>query len=174
MRESKKNRKGNNVSDKRVRSNYKTKGNNINDSDKGGDSKIRERKYKDNKSIDTDKDTSKMEERKVMLDKLFQSDEYKPIRFRDIVSLLQVPKSSKHELREILDNLISQGKIILDDKGRYKTPEDSVKTGMFSGTQKGFGFVIIEGEAEDIFIPEVATKGAIHGDTVLISLSDEK
>lgn len=159
MRDEKKGKKRNIVNDS-----------NINDNSKVRYNKIRDKKSKDNKS----KDNRKMEERKIMLNEFFQSDEYKPMRFRDIVSMLQVPKSSKHELRIILDNMISQGKIILDDKGRYKTPGDSVKTGTFSGTQKGFGFVIIEGEPEDIFIPEVATKGAIHGDTVLISISDEK
>ncbi|CUH93249.1 ribonuclease R [Herbinix luporum] len=116
----------------------------------------------------------KIEERKKMLEEFFASEEYKPMRFRDIVSLLQVPKDSKHELKEILDSLISQGVIVLDDKGRYKIPGDNIKTGIFSATQRGFGFVILEGEAEDIFIPENATKGAVHGDKVRIMLSNER
>ncbi|NLL01056.1 MAG: ribonuclease R [Clostridiales bacterium] len=109
-----------------------------------------------------------------MLENFFSSSEYKPMRFRDIVAILQVPKGEKNELKELLDSLISQGKIFLDDKGRYKIPGDMIKTGTFSGTQKGFGFVVIEGEKEDIFIPENATKGAIHGDKVTIMLSSEK
>jgi ribonuclease R len=64
--------------------------------------------------------------------------------------------------------------IILDDKGRYRTPGDNIKTGIFSATQKGFGFVIIEGESEDIFIPENATKGAMHGDKVAIMINKER
>ena len=62
----------------------------------------------------------------------------------------------------------------MDHKGRYTRPGDFIKIGMFSGTQKGFGFVIIEGEAEDIFIPEAYTKGAMHGDKVSIMISNEK
>ncbi|NLJ95789.1 MAG: ribonuclease R [Clostridiales bacterium] len=142
------------------------------------DKKVKRKKKVNNHNKINDsymvKDSDKMEERKNMLEEFFASDEYKPMRFRDIVSLLQVPKSSKHELNKILDIMISQGKIIIDDKGRYKKPGDNVKRGTFSGTQKGFGFVIIEGEPEDIFIPELATKGAIHGDTVVISISEEK
>ena len=38
--------------------------------------------------------------------------------------------------------------------------------GVFEGNQAGFGFVVIEGEEDDIFIPEKHTNSAIHKDTV--------
>lgn len=117
---------------------------------------------------------NKRDDRVKMLQEFFGSSEYKPMRFRDIVAILQVPKDSKHELKEILDSLVNKGMIILDDKGRYRTPGDNIKTGIFSATQKGFGFVIIEGESEDIFIPENATKGAMHGDKVAIMINKER
>lgn len=117
---------------------------------------------------------NKRDDRVKMLQEFFGSSEYKPMRFRDIVAILQVPKGSKHELKEILDSLVNKGMIILDDKGRYRTPGDNIKTGNFSATQKGFGFVIIEGESEDIFIPENATKGAMHGDKVAIMINKER
>ena len=50
-----------------------------------------------------------------------------------------------------------------------KKPEPIIKEGTFSGTTRGFGFVIIEGE-EDIFVPERDTKGALHGDTVQVEI----
>jgi ribonuclease R len=114
-----------------------------------------------------------LEEKKVMLEELFASKEYKPMRFKDLVALLQVPKDSKHELKIVLDQLISKGKILVDGQGRYKNVGDDLKTGIFSGTQKGFGFVILEGEEEDIFIPSEATKGALHGDTVMVMIKKE-
>lgn len=117
---------------------------------------------------------NKRDDRVKMLQEFFGSSEYKPMRFRDIVAILQVPKGSKHELKEILDSLVNKGMIILDDKGRYRTLGDNIKTGNFSATQKGFGFVIIEGESEDIFIPENATKGAMHGDKVAIMINKER
>ena len=117
---------------------------------------------------------NKIEERKNMLREFFEDEKYKPMRYKDIVGLLQVPRESKHELKQVLDTLISEGFIVLDHKGRYTRPGDFIKIGMFSGTQKGFGFVIIEGEAEDIFIPEAYTKGAMHGDKVSIMISNEK
>lgn len=119
-------------------------------------------------------DNMKFEEKRKMLMEFFTDNEYKPMRFRDIAAILQVPKKSRDELRELLDSLVSQGSIFMDEKGRYQIPGDNVKTGIFSGTQKGFGFVIIEGEPEDIFIPETATNGAMHGDKVSVLITKEK
>lgn len=120
------------------------------------------------------KENNIIEEKKEMLQEFFRSEEYKPMRFKDIAGLLLVPKNSRRELNELLEILISQGEIILDEQGRYKSTGDNLKTGMFSGTLKGFGFVIIEGEPQDIFIPEVATKGAMHGDKVAIMINKEQ
>ena len=120
------------------------------------------------------KNKERMEEKRSMLDEFFSSEEYKPMRFKDIVSILQVPKEAKNDLKEILDLMISQGKIILDSKGRYRTPGDDIKIGVFSGTQKGFGFVILEGDEEDVYIHESATMGALHGDKVMIMIKEEQ
>lgn len=115
-----------------------------------------------------------LEEKKVMLEEFISSKEYKPMRFKDLIGILQVPRSAKHELKTALDQLISKGTVILDSQGRYRVPGDDVKPGIFSGTQRGFGFVTIEGEDQDIFIPGDATKGALHGDKVMITIKDEQ
>lgn len=120
------------------------------------------------------KDNDFLKEKKDMLEELFSSKEYKPLRFKDMVALLQVPKGSKNDLKVLLDQMISKGTIILDDQGRYKKPGDDVIVGTFSGTSRGFGFVIIEGEEEDVFIPGDATKGALHGDKVMITIKSEQ
>ncbi|WP_429144999.1 ribonuclease R [Anaerotaenia torta] len=113
-------------------------------------------------------------EKKQMLEELFSSKEYRPMRFKELAGLLQVPRESKHELKQLLDLLISSGKLVLDGQNRYRIPGDDVKTGIFSGTQRGFGFVSVEGEEEDIFIPGEATKGALHGDKVMIIIQKEQ
>ena len=41
-----------------------------------------------------------------------------------------------------------------------------IREGTFIGNQKGFGFVEVEGEEEDIFIPANATGTAMHQDHV--------
>ncbi|MBP1755577.1 MAG: rnr [Firmicutes bacterium] len=120
------------------------------------------------------KENEMLEEKKIMLEEMFSSKEYKPMRFKDLVALLQVPRNAKHELKMVLDQMISAGKVILDNQGRYRTPGDDMKVGTFSGNQRGFGFVTIEGEDQDIFIPGDATKGALHGDKVMIIIKDEQ
>ena len=44
---------------------------------------------------------------------------YKPMRLREIASLLQLDKSEKKELFDVLDELCAQGKAEVDNKGRY-------------------------------------------------------
>lgn len=129
---------------------------------------------KAHKVIESKLDNEAKREKASMLEAFFASPEYKPMRFKDIVGLLQVPRDSKNDLKEVLDQLIAQGKIMTDAQGRYRMPGDDVKTGTFSGTQRGFGFVIMEGEEEDIFIPENATNGALHGDKVMVTVSAEQ
>lgn len=110
------------------------------------------------------------QERLSMLEEIFSSREYRPMRFKDLVGLLQVPKNDKNELKLLLDQLMSKGSIMLDNQGRYRVPGDDIKVGTFSGTQRGFGFVILDGEEQDVFIPGDATRGALHGDKVMISI----
>jgi ribonuclease R len=115
-----------------------------------------------------------LEEKKMMLEEFIASKEYKPMKFKDMVGFLQVPRNAKHELKMALDQLISKGSIVVDAQSRYRLPGDNVKVGTFSGTQRGFGFVIIEGEEQDIFIPGEYTKGAMHGDKVMIMVKEEQ
>ncbi len=45
-------------------------------------------------------------------------------------------------------------------------PMNERAVGVFSSSERGFGFVRVEGRERDIFIPAAATAGAISGDTV--------
>ena len=55
----------------------------------------------------------------------------------------------------------------------YMADTEQVFTGTFSGSGRGFGFVSCEEREEDIFISASETKGAFHGDTVLVQLIRE-
>ena len=120
------------------------------------------------------KEKKELENRVDMLEKMISEEEYIPLKFKELVNILQVPKEKRQELREALDQLISQGKIIVDSRNRYRLPDCDLKVGTFSATQRGYGFVIVEGEEEDIFIPEKATMSAMHGDKVMFILSDKQ
>lgn len=114
------------------------------------------------------------EERKKMLLELMGNEEYVPMKLKEISHLLQLPRKDKAELRQALEELRMEGKITIDNGGRYSISDENIKEGVFSATQRGYGFVIIEGEDEDIFVPEEFVGGALHNDKVLVSISEER
>ena len=76
---------------------------------------------------------------------------------KEIAILLNLPKSQRDELKEVLDYLVAEGKVGLSKKGKYGKPETFSVNGIFSGHPKGFGFVTVEGMDRDVFIPEDRT-----------------
>ncbi len=105
------------------------------------------------------------------LEAFFQDKEYKPMRFKSIAVLLEVPKEEREDLRVLLEQMLGEGELELDEKGCYHWVKGETLEGTFSGTTRGFGFVLIPGE-EDIFIPERETAGAFHGDTVRVRITE--
>ena len=177
-----------------------------------------------------------IERRKKFILELLGDPIYKPMRLREISTLLRLSKEEKRDLYDVLDELCYEGKVSVDNKGRYEKvkgkwkkkkddryyddrreeygadhgkkkkdklkdknrdkakeksrgrnrdrdfrEEDSYKEeylegiqaeGTFIGHPKGFGFVEIEGQEEDIFIPESDTGTAMHQDKVRIIICD--
>ena len=60
------------------------------------------------------------------------------------------------------------------DKNKKEQPEGIQAEGTFIGHPKGFGYVEIEGQDEDIFIPESDTGTAMHQDKVRIIIRNDK
>lgn len=109
------------------------------------------------------------EHRKIILDLL--SDElYVPMKEKELAILLQVEPEDRPELKAVLNSLLEEGLITISKRGKYTKQEVKPITGTFISHQKGFGFVEVEGEAEDYFIPAEHTGGAFHQDTVEIAL----
>ena len=176
-----------------------------------------------------------IERRKKFILELLGDPIYKPMRLREIATLLRLSKEEKRDLYDVLDELCYEGKVSVDNKGRYeevkgkwkkkkddryyddrkeeyadhgKKKKDKLKDknkdktkeksrgrnrdkdfrdadnykedylegtqaeGIFIGHPKGFGFVEIEGQDEDIFIPESDTGTAMHQDKVRIIIRD--
>ena len=109
------------------------------------------------------------ERKKVIYD--FISDElYVPMKIKEMAVLLNIPKKQRHELQEVLDALEAEGKIEVSVKGKYQKSQNALLTGVFESHPRGFGFVTVEGEDEDIFIPESKVHGALYHDTVQVAL----
>lgn len=113
------------------------------------------------------------ERRKKTIYDLMQDKTYVPMKIKELAIILQVPRESRGDLEEILDELINEGKIALTKRGKYQIAESKLLTGVLTGTSHGFSFVTVEGETEDYFISEKNQKDAMHGDTVTIEVIKE-
>ena len=114
------------------------------------------------------------EERKNGLFEYIVSEEYMPVKIRQLAMIIGVPSNEKKEYRKIIDELLAEGKISLDSAGRIHPQSDSVRVGTISITAKGFGFVTVEGEQEDIFISDSDINCAMHGDKVCVTLKKDR
>ncbi|MBE5927013.1 MAG: ribonuclease R [Lachnospiraceae bacterium] len=117
-------------------------------------------------------DEARLKERKQIILDIINDEHYVPMKVKELAILLNVPREDRDELVEVLDALVAEGKIGISKKGKYSKMSSLILTGVFEGNSRGFGFVRIEGEGEDVFIPGSATAGAIHGDTVQVVIRD--
>ena len=102
-------------------------------------------------------DRELLEQRKQMLTELVHDKAYVPMKAKEIAMLLNIPKAMRGELQEVLDELVSEGKLGISKKGKYGKPETFAVVGTFTGHARGFGFVTVEGMEQDVFIPEDKT-----------------
>ena len=114
-----------------------------------------------------------LQERKSTIYQFICDELYVPMKAKEMASVLNVPKHLRMELQEVLDALILEGKIEITAKGKYVKSEGTNLVGVFNAHPRGFGFVTIEGEEEDIFIPESQVHGAFHMDTVQVAIVSE-
>ena len=110
------------------------------------------------------------ERRKKVLYDMICDKQYFPMKIKEIAILLQVPKERRQELKEVLDALITDGKIELTTKGKYRKATAKFLQGTFVAHPRGFGFVEVEGRESDIFVPEDQTGGAMHRDLVQVAI----
>ena len=124
----------------------------------------------------------KLKNRKKLLVDFVSNKEYQPMRAKDIAMLLQIPKGKRSELFQVLDELEAEGKIICK-KGKYekvrkiatvKTGSPELSEGTFIAHPKGFGFVELEDQEEDLYIPQEDTMGAFHKDRVQVKVKEER
>ena len=106
------------------------------------------------------------EKRKKVIYDFICDDFYIPMKVKEIATVLQVSKEQRRELQEVLDALVEEGKITLSKRGKYSKGQTKRITGTFQANIRGFGFVMVEGEDEDIFIPGENVNGAFQGDEV--------
>ncbi len=105
----------------------------------------------------------------------FIKDNYQtPFTFNEIVLILGVNQSDTEELEKLLHELLSEKKIILTKKKRYKyNRENDIFTGEFIGHDKGFGFISCSEFEKDFFVSPEHKNNALNGDIVKFKIISE-
>lgn len=115
-----------------------------------------------------------MEEQEQKILDLMKDDEYRPMKAKEIAMIMRVPKKEYNDFLEILGKLELEFKIEKNRKNRYKITEKTYYDGIYRKNQKGFGFVRIEGQEDEIYISKENSLNALNGDRVVIEILEEK
>ena len=79
------------------------------------------------------------------------------------------------QLLKDLNYLEDELKLYRTNKNKYMIFNNSnLKLGRFIGNKRGFGFVDVDGEQEDIYIPNTNVNNAINGDRVVAEITQKK
>lgn len=93
------------------------------------------------------------------------------LKYEEIVKLAGWSKKFKNENREILDELINEGELVKNQRGKYSSPERlGFVKGEFNIIKDRFAFV--DTPTEGIFVPRVHFNGALDGDIVMIRVKE--
>lgn len=106
--------------------------------------------------------------------KFMKDENYTPMKSKEIAMFLGVPKKEYNEFNQILKMLEENYKIVKNRKNRYRLIGDNFQEGIYRKNQKGFGFVKIENQDNEIYISKENSLNALNGDKVLIEIIEEK
>lgn len=110
--------------------------------------------------------------RKERVIKMVNDPNYNAMKIKELAMFLHVGADDRVILDQIVGELIKEGKLIRNKRGKFVAPKTlNMMTGTFVGHQKGFGFLVVEGEEKDIFIPATNVNGALHKDTVMCRIT---
>lgn len=115
-----------------------------------------------------------MEEQEQKILELLKDEEYPPMKAKQIAMVMRVPKNEYNEFLNILGNLEMKMKIQKNRKNQYRIAEKVYYDGIYRKNAKGFGFVKIENEEDEIYIAKTNSSNALNGDEVLIEIIEEK
>lgn len=100
---------------------------------------------------------------------------YKPMSFKELSKIFGINKREWNDFQKILDDMEKEGLIIKNRAELYGIPERmGIVKGVFQAHAKGFGFVILDEDRPDIFIPASNVNSAMHNDIVLVKILREE
>ena len=107
-----------------------------------------------------------MKEKELKIIEFMKDDDYVPMKAKEIAMLMRVPKKEYSIFLETLGNLELELKIEKNRKNRYKLVEKTYYDGIYRKNQKGFGFVKMEGQEDEIYVSKENSLNALNGDRV--------
>ncbi|EPR11991.1 ribonuclease R [Ruminiclostridium papyrosolvens] len=110
-----------------------------------------------------------LEERKERIVAFMRDKAYKPLLFKELIMVLDVPEEDIELFTQVIDELEEEGRIFKTHGKRYGVPSRlNLVTGRIQGHERGYGFLIPDDElVEDVFIPADSLNGAMHNDRVV-------
>ncbi len=115
-----------------------------------------------------------MEEQELKILELMKDKDYVPMKAKEIAMIMRVPKKEYRDFLEVLGNLELNFKIQKNRKNRYRLVEKTYYDGIYRKNQKGFGFVRLENQEDEIYIAKENSLDALNGDRVLIEILEEE
>ncbi|MDT2754708.1 ribonuclease R [Enterococcus pseudoavium] len=96
----------------------------------------------------------------------------KSLSMEELAEVLNMRKSEDYKvLVQTVAQLEREKAVEFNKKGRIKLPFQPIEVeGIFRRNERGFGFVTIDPEEPDVFIPKDATNFAMDGDIVMIDI----
>ncbi len=116
------------------------------------------------------------EKRKKLIVELLHDEFYVPMKQKEMAMLLKVEGKDRETFSLIIDQLEKEGNLYITKKGKIikatKKPkrEEPLIEGTFVSNPRGFGFLEIEDQEEDLFIPAPFCNGAMHQDLVKVEI----
>ncbi len=103
-----------------------------------------------------------------------KSENYTPMKAKEMAIILGVPKNEYQKFTLVLKELEDNYKITKNRKNRYRVMEDDFEEGIYRKNQRGFGFVKIENQEDEIFISKENSLNALNGDRVIVEIIEDK
>lgn len=95
-----------------------------------------------------------------------------PTSFEEILKLFDLQKFSPSEIKQALNDLEKDGRIVKTRTDHYGIPEQmNLLTGRVKKLKKGYGFLVTDNiDMEDLFIPPDSLNSAQNGDRVIVRI----
>lgn len=99
---------------------------------------------------------------------------YTPMKAKEMAIILGVPKKEYSQFLGILKELEEDYKIVKNKKNRYKVIGENFVSGIYRKNSKGYGFVKINDEEDEVYISKDNSLNALNEDIVLVEIIEEK